>query len=237
MADEFTCFKKFGDACEALTEDDQNLIGMAIAVYGMFGREVELPYHLNAMFQLMKKDIDFSKTSRKNGARGGRPRKSKSVSKSEKPSVSENEKPPVSELEKPVVSENEKPHNSTVHNSTVHNSTYSSLGCAGEEFTPPTADEARAYFEANCLSGDPEEFVNHFAAQGWVRGNGIPVTDWHPLAMTWSSNERRREAERRAGPPGDEYERSVREMASKYADDSEVSLEDYLSGLGAGDAT
>lgn len=111
----------------------------------------------------------------------------------------------------------------------------------GAEFVPPTTDEARAYFEANCLSGDPEEFVNHFAAQGWVRGNGVPVADWHPLAMSWSSNERRRDAERAAslkGGRGDpEYDQSVRDMAAKYANVPVVPFEEmFPGGIGAVDA-
>lgn len=54
------------------------------------------------------------------------------------------------------------------------------------EFEPPSLDEVRAYFGANCLRGDPAEFIDHFGAQGWVRSNGQPVADWRAQARLWS---------------------------------------------------
>ena len=66
----------------------------------------------------------------------------------------------------------------------------------GEE--PPTLDEVRAYFQANCLRGDPEEFFDHYAAQGWVRGNGLPVEDWSAQARKWSRDQVRIDHDREA---------------------------------------
>ena len=74
MAQAFTCFEKFGAACEMLTEDDRRAMVYAIGAYGMLGEEPELPYPLNVIFSLIKDDIDNSKASRANAAKGGRPR-------------------------------------------------------------------------------------------------------------------------------------------------------------------
>lgn len=76
-------------------------------------------------------------------------------------------------------------------------------GVQGEGFSPPTHDEARAYFEANMLRGDPVAFVDHFAAQGWVRGNGLPVGDWMALARQWSAKQREIDTERAARGEGE----------------------------------
>lgn len=81
---------------------------------------------------------------------------------------------------------------------------------------PPDPSEVKAYFEANCLKGDPERFVNVYAAQGWKRGNGRAIEDWRAQAQLWSADQPRFdqiEADRRArsakaagvAPPGEKW--------------------------------
>ena len=74
-------------------------------------------------------------------------------------------------------------------------------GCGEEGFClePPTAAEARTYFAANCLRGNPDEFLDHFAAQGWVRSNGQAIADWRAQARQWS----RKQAEFDQAKPAD----------------------------------
>ena len=69
---------------------------------------------------------------------------------------------------------------------------------APPEFEPPTLDEARAYFGANCLSGDPDAFWAFFESQGWVKSNGQPVSNWGALALDWSRRQKRIDADDRA---------------------------------------
>lgn len=101
----------------------------------------------------------------------------------------------------------------------------------GEGFTAPSLEEARAYFETNGLMGDPEAFWAHYDSQGWLKGNGLPVSSWHSLAVRWGIEERAREAskppdqQRRPVPkpqnavdPGEELARFEREMREKYDD-------------------
>ena len=57
-------------------------------------------------------------------------------------------------------------------------------GVQGEE--PPTLDEVRAYFEANCLRGDPELFWSTYTATGWVDGTGRRIVSWTAQALRWS---------------------------------------------------
>lgn len=64
---------------------------------------------------------------------------------------------------------------------------------------PPTIDEVRTYFAANCLKGDPSEFFDHFEAQGWVRSNGQAIADWRAQARQWS----RKQAEFDQSKPAD----------------------------------
>lgn len=78
---------------------------------------------------------------------------------------------------------------------------YDGEGFQGEGFSPPTAEECAEYFAASCLKGDPSAFHDHFAAQGWVRGNGLPVGDWMALARQWSAKQVEIDAQKPPEPP------------------------------------
>ena len=71
----------------------------------------------------------------------------------------------------------------------------------GDGAEPPTADAVRAYFAANCLRGDPDEFLDFYAAQGWRRSNGLPVEDWEAQARNWSRRQVDIDAKAPAPPP------------------------------------
>ena len=111
---------------------------------------------------------------------------------------------PVSDKPETQVPESENP-----------NLTYPSLSCpeldcdelscdggdapaAPPEFEPPSLEEARGYFGANCLSGDPDAFWAFFESQGWVKSNGQPVSNWGALALDWSRRQKRIDADDRA---------------------------------------
>ena len=149
----FTVFDSFAevyddfDASDPEDLRDRAMLADAIMMYGLHGVEADLPKHLRRVFKAMKNAIDNSKDARGRGGKGGRPRKK-----------------PVSDKPETQVSESENP-----------NLTYPSLSCteldctelacdggdapaAPPEFEPPSLEEARGYFGANCLSGDPDAF-------------------------------------------------------------------------------
>ena len=123
MANTFTCFEKFAEAMEDLTEDERHQMEIAICEYGFFGVGVELPRLLKPTFKMIKDDIDNSVSKRGNGAKGGRPKKGETTD---------------SETEKPVVSENAKPN--TIQNNTVQDST--------EDIYTPAISEIVDYLNA-----------------------------------------------------------------------------------------
>lgn len=72
-------------------------------------------------------------------------------------------------------------------------STYDSL--VGTAFSPPTVEEVRAFCAANMLDRcDAELFCAHYAAQGWMLGNGLPMADWQALARKWHIQDRNKSA-------------------------------------------
>ena len=82
------------------------------------------------------------------------------------------------------------------------------------ESAEPDRSEVRAWFEANGtgmgrerLAAEADAFFDHFSAQGWVTGAGVPISRWQAKASAWlrraaesSTGERGRVPGRRVAP-------------------------------------
>ena len=203
MANDFTVFAS--SIAELYDDYDPNdpedmrermMLADAVLMYGLHGVEIELPKSVKRAFKGLKNAIDNSKNKREQAKKGGRPRKAKAEPEPEP----EPEQKPETE-----VSESENP------NLTCPSLALPSLACVdgarggdADGFAPPTLDECRAYFAANCISGDPDKFWAHYESQGWIRSNGMPVTSLKAAAMLWNGNQKRIDAEAHArGKPTD----------------------------------
>ena len=194
------------------------MLADAVLMYGLHGVEIELPKSVKRAFKGLKNAIDNSKNKREQAKKGGRPRKAKAEPEPEpepeqKPETEvsesenlgfENGKPRFTEPETEV-SESENP------NLTCPSLALPSLACVDgtratttEGFEPPTLEECRTYFAANCISGDPDKFWAHYESQGWIRSSGMPVTSLKAAAMLWNSKQKQLDAEAHArGKPTD----------------------------------
>jgi hypothetical protein len=56
-------------------------------------------------------------------------------------------------------------------------------------FSPPTIDEVRNEVERSGFHFDPETFVAHYTANGWMQGGGRPLKDWRAACITWEKRE------------------------------------------------
>lgn len=69
-------------------------------------------------------------------------------------------------------------------------------------FVPPSPDEVDAYIAQQGYSGfTGQQLVDHYAANGWRRGN-TPIRDWKACVRTWWNREKARARQRGAPPPG-----------------------------------
>lgn len=203
MANDFTVFAS--SIAELYDDYDPNdpedmrermMLADAVLMYGLHAVEIELPKSVKRAFKGLKNAIDNSKNKREQAKKGGRPRKAKAEPEPEP----EPEQKPETE-----VSESENP------NLTCPSLALPSLACvdgtrggATEGFEPPTLEECRAYFAANCISGDPDKFWAHYESQGWIRSSGMPVTSLKAAAMLWNSKQKQLDAEAHArGKPTD----------------------------------
>lgn len=159
---------------------------------------------------------DFIARNRENAAKGGRPRKAqvKPTSESGKNPTNESGKNPNPEVaethsvewEKPTSESGENPNpevaiSSNLIQSNLSINTHSprarELARAYDGFEPPSLEEVRSYAEANGLR-DPDGFWAYYDSQGWVAGNGLPLTSWQSRLMRWSADERSQKKKRKS---------------------------------------
>lgn len=56
-------------------------------------------------------------------------------------------------------------------------------------FTPPTVEEVTSYCKERLNAVDPKRFIDHYTANGWVRGK-TKIKDWRACVRTWERNEK-----------------------------------------------
>ena len=59
---------------------------------------------------------------------------------------------------------------------------------ASQRFTPPTLSEVIAYCNERGNHVDPQRFINHYSANGWMRGKN-KIKDWKACVRTWEQND------------------------------------------------
>lgn len=108
---------------------------------------------------------------------------------------------------------------------------YSAARQAPDDFESPSAEDVEAYFAANCLRGDPRQFFDHYAAQGWTLPSGLPVTDVWALARNWSRKQVGFDADRKArgGQTSQEVERAAVWRPVKTDDELIAELERQIA--------
>lgn len=51
-------------------------------------------------------------------------------------------------------------------------------------FTPPSLEDVQAYCEERKNDVDPQRFIDHYTANGWMRGK-TKIKDWRAAVRTW----------------------------------------------------
>lgn len=203
--DNFNFNRDFYDGCAALGDKDGAALAWALIRYGYTGEEPEgLKPALTAAFNFARGRVD----AMRKGAQGGKARKTVKVPKnarraSEVPSQDPSEVPSEATSQDPS-EQKEKEKEKEIKREKKRETQRAQILALDEPSSldlpePPSSDEVAAYFGANCLRGNPEEFFDHFESQGWVRSNGQPIADWMAQARMWS----RRQVEFDQSKPAD----------------------------------
>ena len=183
--------------------------------------------------------IENARARSENGSKGGRPKKltgKLNGNQTEKLNgkLTEN----LTDNQTPEIRESEQVSSSSSYSSSSSSQVESGCsstgeGVQGEGFAPPTLEEAKAFFAANLLMGDPEAFWAFYDSQGWRKSNGLPISSWTSAALKWGIDERNREASKppeqqrkpvpkpvNAVDDAAELERMEREFREKYGYDA-----------------
>ena len=178
-----------------------------------------------------------SRARSESGAAGGKQNRKQNPKQTESKQGSKREaKPEANAKQNPKQTESKQGSKGRSYQDYPSPSSFSSIeeGVQGEGFEPPDPDGVAAYFGANCLKGDPGAFYDYFAAQGWVRANGMPVEDWRALARSWSRKQVEYDAERAArGEPAtaDEARWKPAAKVDEAAEDARI-LAEYEAKYG-----
>lgn len=203
----FSWFPKLTKVLKTLPEEHFAEMALAIMEYGNHGIEPEFSNPLlHAVFEGIREDVDNSLKQRYDN-KGGRPPKKTAVKTrvSEVKSSSENTEPGLSVSEEAFENKSSSENTEPIPYQSIPNHTnpnQSSVGVAHAP-EPPTLDEVRDYFAANCLKGDPELFYAHHVESGWKTARGTPIEDWHGSALKWHRNEPEFERSRRSRAEAD----------------------------------
>lgn len=60
-------------------------------------------------------------------------------------------------------------------------------------FLPPKVEEVAAYCKSRGNAVDPQGFIDHYEAGGWVRGK-TKIKDWRACVRTWEKNTKIKES-------------------------------------------
>jgi uncharacterized protein YdaU (DUF1376 family) len=80
----------------------------------------------------------------------------------------------------------------------------------GQRFTPPTLSEVIDYCNQRANSIDPQRFVNHYSANGWMRGKN-KIKDWKACIRTWEQNDK----ESLSNKVVEKYEQTVQRLTDR----------------------
>jgi hypothetical protein len=84
-------------------------------------------------------------------------------------------------------------------------------------FVKPTVEQVAEYCRARGNAVDAEEFVDHYTANGWVRGK-TKISDWKACVRTWEKNKREKSNGTSGKPVWEQpHERRARELAEAIA--------------------
>lgn len=174
----FVFYRSFYYAVKDLPPLERDACMCAIMDYALDGIEGELEGTAKMALIFAKPQIDANFKRRKDGQKGGRPKKE------------EPEKTSGSAQENHWFSK-EKPNENVNENG---NGNVNGNGNENENeniFHPPTLSQLEAYCREMGFQIDGQSFLDYYASNGWMVGQN-PMRDWQAAVRRWQMGDRRR---------------------------------------------
>jgi len=61
-------------------------------------------------------------------------------------------------------------------------------GGTGGKFVPPTLEDVEKYCKERQNNVNPQKFIAHYAARGWVYSGNVKMKNWKQAVITWETN-------------------------------------------------
>lgn len=81
-------------------------------------------------------------------------------------------------------------------------------------FVPPTENEVKTYCDSRSNNINPTDFLNHYEANGWMRGKN-KIKDWKACIRTWESNRGKDNGQNQNNSRAKRVNDKLREIARK----------------------
>lgn len=182
MKDSFVFYKSFYDAIKQIPEEYQLELYNAILQYSLEGIEPsDLSNIANAMFTLIKPNIDSSQSryesSVENGKKGGAPIGNQNARKQPKNNLETTQKQPKNNLNDNV-NDNDNDNVNVIKEKNIKKR---------KVFQKPTIEEIKQYCTDRNNNVDAEQFYDFYESKGWKVGKE-PMKDWKACIRTWEKN-------------------------------------------------
>lgn len=170
---QFTFYRSFYEALKELPKKEQSAVVLAICAYALDEEEPDLSGMAKAIFHLMRPTLDASRRKAESGKAGGKAKQTES-----KPQANDKQNASKKENEEEKEKENEKE---------LENECYTPKPPKGR-FVPPTVEDVAEYCRQRGNKVDPQQFVDHYTANGWKVGGRSAMKDWQAAVRTWEKN-------------------------------------------------
>ena len=208
----FNFNQDFFAACSALGGDDGRDLAWAMLSYAYTGEEPEgMGHAARACFLMARGRIDAAVAGARAKERRARPSADPMAGGAPDPTAN----PTVGCAANPTPDPTPDPRDRKRRRRSKEIETNRAGACAGGLEEPDEAEVA-AWFQANSplpssvAEAEAAKFLDHFAAQGWVTGAGVPIVNWQAKARAWVARtlelrqrEGARPSPRRAAPAAD----------------------------------
>lgn len=190
MTDSVVFYKSFYDAIGCFAGDAFLQVEMYEAIFEYVFNDNEMKNmkpEVEAVFSLVRPQIDANMKRRTNGSKGGRPTKKNHRLSDAETIGYENVK-----NEKPNVNVNDND-NGNVNVNVNENVNDNDPVKKNTKFIPPTVEEVRAYCRERNNTVDAETFVDFYIGKGWMVGKN-KMKDWKAAVRTWEKNRKQEQS-------------------------------------------
>lgn len=189
MAREYFCaYYSYLASLEQLNDAEVGRLFRALLIYSETGAVPELRGNEKFVFPMMRDQIDrdtdkynaFCKKQSDVGKKGGRPKKE------ENPSLFEETQKTQPFFEKPKKPKEKEKEKKNIKERTTN--------VVPKKKIPPSIDEVDAYCKERRNGIDPKDFIDFYAARGWMLGK-TKMKDWQAAVRTWENKRKTEQKE------------------------------------------